>query len=73
MVERVKANAGCQYGTQAMRLPDLGSDRNISTALIGIIMARLGFGAFLAPHHPVKEHPMLQFRRDIDLMGSVSV
>jgi limonene 1,2-monooxygenase len=28
-------------------------------------MARLGFGAFLAPHHPVGENPMLQFRRDI--------
>ena len=31
-------------------------------------MARLGFGAFLAPHHPVIEHPMLQFRRDISLV-----
>ena len=31
-------------------------------------MARLGFGAFLAPHHPVIEHPMLQFRRDIALV-----
>ena len=29
-------------------------------------MPRLGFGAFLAPHHPVGEHPMLQFRRDLD-------
>jgi limonene 1,2-monooxygenase len=29
-------------------------------------MSRLGFGAFLAPHHPVGEHPMLQFRRDLD-------
>src|ERR1043166_7468569 len=28
-------------------------------------MARLKFGAFLAPHHPIGEHPMLQFRRDI--------
>ena len=26
-------------------------------------MPRLNFGAFLAPHHPVGEHPMLQFRR----------
>jgi alkanesulfonate monooxygenase SsuD/methylene tetrahydromethanopterin reductase-like flavin-dependent oxidoreductase (luciferase family) len=26
---------------------------------------RLRFGAFLAPHHPVGEHPMLQFRRDL--------
>jgi limonene 1,2-monooxygenase len=28
-------------------------------------MPRLKFGAFLAPHHPIGEHPMLQFRRDI--------
>jgi limonene 1,2-monooxygenase len=28
-------------------------------------MSRLGFGAFLAPHHPIGEHPMLQFRRDL--------
>jgi limonene 1,2-monooxygenase len=31
-------------------------------------MARLNFGAFLAPHHPVGENPLLQFRRDIDLV-----
>jgi limonene 1,2-monooxygenase len=31
-------------------------------------MSRLGFGAFLAPHHPIGEHPMLQFRRDLDLV-----
>ncbi len=30
-------------------------------------MKRLRFGAFLAPHHPIGEHPALQFRRDIDL------
>ena len=29
-------------------------------------MSRLRFGAFLAPHHPIGEHPMLQFRRDLD-------
>ena len=28
-------------------------------------MSRLGFGAFLAPHHPIGENPMLQFRRDL--------
>jgi limonene 1,2-monooxygenase len=28
-------------------------------------MARLKFGAFLAPHHPIGEHPMQQFRRDL--------
>jgi len=31
-------------------------------------MARLKFGAFLAPNHPIGEHPMLQFRRDLDLV-----
>jgi limonene 1,2-monooxygenase len=29
-------------------------------------MTRLKFGAFLAPHHPLGEHPMLQFQRDLD-------
>src|SRR4030088_2254406 len=28
-------------------------------------MPRLGFGAFLAPHHPIGENPTLQFRRDL--------
>ena len=31
-------------------------------------MPRLNFGAFLAPHHPIGEHPMLQFRRDLDFV-----
>ena len=31
-------------------------------------MTRLNFGAFLAPHHPIGEHPLLQFRRDLDLV-----
>jgi limonene 1,2-monooxygenase len=31
-------------------------------------MVRLKFGAFLAPHHPIGEHPMLQFRRDLDFV-----
>ena len=31
-------------------------------------MSRIKFGAFLAPHHPIGEHPMLQFQRDIDLV-----
>ena len=30
-------------------------------------MARIRFGAFLAPHHPIGENPTLQFKRDIDL------
>ena len=30
-------------------------------------MSRLQFGAFLAPHHPLGEHPMLQLRRDLEL------
>jgi limonene 1,2-monooxygenase len=29
-------------------------------------MSRIRFGAFLAPHHPIGEHPALQFRRDLD-------
>ncbi len=31
-------------------------------------MPRLRFGAFLAPHHPIGEHPTLQIRRDIELV-----
>jgi limonene 1,2-monooxygenase len=31
-------------------------------------MTRLQFGAFLAPHHPIGENPLLQFRRDLDLV-----
>jgi limonene 1,2-monooxygenase len=31
-------------------------------------MKRLGFGAFLAPHHPIGEHPLLQFQRDLKLV-----
>src|SRR5690242_14644845 len=34
----------------------------------GNAMARLKFGAFLAPHHPIGEHPTLQFRRDLDFV-----
>ncbi|MEO6196868.1 MAG: LLM class flavin-dependent oxidoreductase [Dehalococcoidia bacterium] len=32
-------------------------------------MKRTKFGAFLAPHHPVGEHPMLQFQRDLDFVA----
>ncbi|MDG2111735.1 MAG: LLM class flavin-dependent oxidoreductase, partial [Actinomycetota bacterium] len=32
-------------------------------------MTRIKFGAFLAPHHPIGENPMLQFQRDIDLVA----
>ncbi len=31
-------------------------------------MTKLKFGAFLAPPHPIAEHPMLQFRKDLDLV-----
>ena len=31
-------------------------------------MSRIKFGAFLAPHHPIGEHPTLQFRSDIDFV-----
>ena len=30
-------------------------------------MARIKFGAFLAPHHPIGEHPTLQMRDDVRL------
>ena len=32
-------------------------------------MTRMKFGAFLAPHHPVGEHPTLQFRRDLNFVA----
>ena len=31
-------------------------------------MTRIRFGSFLAPHHPVGEHPALQFQRDLRLV-----
>jgi limonene 1,2-monooxygenase len=31
-------------------------------------MKRMKFGAFLAPHHPVGEHPTLQFQRDLEFV-----
>ncbi|MEQ9642268.1 MAG: LLM class flavin-dependent oxidoreductase [Alphaproteobacteria bacterium] len=31
-------------------------------------MNRVKFGAFLAPHHPIGEHPMLQLRSDLDFV-----
>jgi limonene 1,2-monooxygenase len=31
-------------------------------------MARMRFGLFIAPHHPVGEHPTLQFERDLQLI-----
>src|SRR4029079_9179854 len=34
-------------------------------------MPRLNFGAFLAPHHPIGENPLLQFRRDLDLLEQI--
>ena len=30
-------------------------------------MSRLRFGAFLAPHHPLGEHPTLLLQRDLEL------
>src|SRR5215210_1658524 len=34
-------------------------------------MSRLRFGTFLAPHHPLGEHPTLQFQRDIDFAAQL--
>src|SRR5580692_8130057 len=36
-------------------------------------MARLKFGAFLAPHHPIGEHPMLQLRSDLKFAERLDV
>jgi limonene 1,2-monooxygenase len=32
-------------------------------------VSRLRFGAFVAPHHPIGEHPRLQLQRDLELAG----
>src|SRR5262249_21706471 len=32
------------------------------------LMTRIRCGTFLAPHHPVGEHPTLQFQRDLRLV-----
>ena len=34
-----------------------------------ITVKRYQFGAFLAPHHPVGEHPTLQFQRDLNFVA----
>jgi limonene 1,2-monooxygenase len=34
-------------------------------------MARLRFGTFLAPHHPLGESPTLQFQRDVDFAAQL--
>lgn len=34
-------------------------------------MARLRFGAFIAPHHPLGESPTLQFQRDLDFAAHI--
>jgi limonene 1,2-monooxygenase len=34
-----------------------------------MIMSRMRFGAFLAPHHPIGENPTLQFRSDLDFVA----
>jgi alkanesulfonate monooxygenase SsuD/methylene tetrahydromethanopterin reductase-like flavin-dependent oxidoreductase (luciferase family) len=46
----------------------IGAYIGLPTVIGDQIMQRLKFGAFLAPHHPIGENPMLQFRRDIDLV-----
>jgi limonene 1,2-monooxygenase len=34
-------------------------------------MARIKFGTFLAPHHPIGESPTMQFQRDLDLAANL--
>ena len=36
-------------------------------------MARIRFGTFLAPHHPVGEAPTLQFQRDLGLVERIEL
>ncbi|MYF78862.1 MAG: LLM class flavin-dependent oxidoreductase, partial [Chloroflexi bacterium] len=31
-------------------------------------MSKLRFGAFLAPHHPIGENPLLQFRSNLEFV-----
>ena len=31
-------------------------------------MSKMRFGAFLAPHHPIGEHPTLQLQSDLELV-----
>src|ERR1700760_3952712 len=50
------------------RARSLAPKRNDKFRLGEYAMARLKFGAFLAPHHPIGEHPTLQFRRDLDFV-----
>ena len=49
----MRSRAHWPYGLQRLSVEDV---RN------------LRFGAFLAPHHPIGEHPTLQLRRDLDLV-----
>src|SRR5262245_61240723 len=41
----------------------------VRTAAVPSGAMRLRFGTFLAPHHPLGEHPTLLFRRDLDFAG----
>ena len=45
----------------------IGMEHEGIQVLEEVIVARVKFGAFLAPHHPIGENPTLQFRRDLDL------
>ena len=51
----------------------IGAYIGLPTVIGDQIMQRVKFGAFLAPHHPIGENPMLQFRRDIDLVEQTDI
>ena len=34
-------------------------------------MNKMRFGAFLAPHHPIGEHPTLQLQSDLELAANM--
>jgi limonene 1,2-monooxygenase len=44
----------------------MSDNRNGASAAGEGKMTRMKFGTFLAPHHPLGEHPTLQFQRDLD-------
>src|SRR6266446_2493544 len=77
-----RASGGCAHGRHSIPellvtesdLPCGGRTRSLASVKQQQcrserkLMARLRFGAFLAPHHPIGEHPMLQYRRDLDFV-----
>ena len=64
LMDKAAQKGKCIAAPLAAALKPLGAsltnepDKTANTVQ-GNVMARLKFGAFLAPHHPLGEHPML--------------